>query len=184
MRDEIRLFVAATLPAQAKEFLMQRLSPFHHPAVRVIPEQNLHLTLFFIGNVSKEQLPAIRHKIEQVAQQHTAFTLELEQLEPGPKFRSPRLVWARFKPDATFEQLSTALTQALAKAPPKQQKAIPHVTLARFRKDKPVPANLPHIIPDELLQLPVNTVALWQSELASPHPVYSVLESYPLKPNL
>lgn len=184
MEESIRLFVAATLSVAAKEFLAQQLAPFANPAVRFIPEQNLHLTLFFIGNVPQEQLTSLKQAMQQVAHQHTAHTLELEKLEPGPKSASPRLIWARFGQHPAFEQLSLALTQALAAQPPKQQKAIPHVTLARFRKDRPTPNGLPTIVPEEPLHLQVNSVSLWQSQLSSPHPIYTVLETYPLGRNL
>ncbi len=183
MEESIRLFVAATLPVAAKEFLAQQSAPFADPAVRFIPEQNLHLTLFFIGNVPLARLPDLKQAIQLVAQQHAPLTLELERLEPGPKPASPRLIWARFRQHPGFEQLSLALTQALAAQPPKQQKAIPHVTLARFRKDRPTPRHLPAVVPEEPLQLRASAVSLWQSQLASPHPVYTVLETYPLGRN-
>ena len=180
MKDSLRLFVAATLPAALKEKLREQLQEFEHPAVRFVPEQNLHLTLYFIGNVPSEQLSVIKQSIQEVAQRHQPFTLDYERTEAGPKPKSPRLVWARFARHERFEQLSYDLTQALAPAPPKEQKAIPHITLARFRKDKPAPKGLPTLSASEPLQLEVDTVSLWHSELASPHPVYTVLDTYSL----
>ncbi|WP_161888777.1 RNA 2',3'-cyclic phosphodiesterase [Pontibacter russatus] len=180
MKDSIRLFVAATLPGALKEQLQQQLQPFRHPAIRFVPEQNLHLTLFFIGNVPAQQVAAIKQAIREVAQRHRPFTLDFACTGPGPKPRHPRLVWARFQEHGAFAALSQDLMEALATAPPKQQKAIPHVTLARFRKDRPAPDGLPTITPQEPLQLEVREVALWQSELASPHPVYTVVETFGL----
>ena len=180
MKDGIRLFVAATLPETLKKQLQNHLQPFRHPAIRFVPEQNLHLTLFFIGNVPAQQLASIKQTVREVAQRHQPFTLDFACTEPGPKPRHPRLVWARFKEHAAFATLSHDLTEALAAAPPKQQKAIPHVTLARFRKDRPAPEGLPSILPQEPLQLEVREVALWRSELASPHPIYTVIETFGL----
>jgi RNA 2',3'-cyclic 3'-phosphodiesterase len=180
MKDSIRLFVAATLPEALKQSLQKKLQPFEHSAVRFVPPQNLHLTLYFIGNVPQQQLAFIKEAIREVAQRHRPFVLDFECTEPGPKPRHPRLVWARFAPNRAFEQLSLDLTQALAPEPPKQQKAIPHITMARLRKDRPAPADLPTIAPEEPLQLHVQDIALWQSELASPHPVYTVIETFRL----
>lgn len=178
MKKDIRSFVAATLPAAVKESLVNLLQPYTHPATRFIPEQNLHLTLFFIGNTNRSQLPALQQALAAVAQQQTPFTLELERIEPGPKPATPRLIWARYRQHTAFESLSRAITEALAATPPKQQKAIPHVTLARFRKDRPAPGRLPTVQPEGAPALEVDSVSLWQSELASPHPVYSVLDTY------
>ncbi|GAB3540642.1 hypothetical protein GCM10027443_38860 [Pontibacter brevis] len=180
MKDSIRLFVAATLPETLKQELQEQVQVYEHPAIRPVPQQNLHLTLFFIGNVPVQQLAAIQQNIREVAQRHQPFVLEFERTEAGPKPKQPRLIWARFAPHPVFEALSHDLTEALADEPPKKQKSIPHVTVARFRKDKPVPTNLFTVTAKEPLQLHVSDIALWQSELASPHPVYSVLEAYPL----
>ncbi|TXK52070.1 RNA 2',3'-cyclic phosphodiesterase [Pontibacter qinzhouensis] len=180
MQETVRLFVAAALPAALKAYLATQLQPYQQEALRFVPEQNLHLTLFFIGNVPAGALPDVKEKIRIAAASHTAFELALHCLEPGPNPRSPRLLWARFAQNSNFEELNRHLTQQLALQPPKQQNPVPHVTLARFRKDKPLPTALPTLLPETPVQLPVNAVALWQSELASPHPRYSILESYPL----
>lgn len=183
MEKHLRLFVAATLPAELHAYLAREVHQFQHPSVRYVPEQNLHLTLYFIGNVEQEQLPAIRQTLQQVAARHQSFTLQLEQLEPGPKRRSPRLVWARFQESDSFAQLSRELTRLLAPKPPKEQKEIPHITIARFRKDKPAPKDLPVVIPEQQMLLPIDTISLWRSDLKSPHPVYSILETFPLSHN-
>ena len=180
MKDSIRLFVAAALPPPLKEYLARESQPFRQESVRFVPEENLHLTLFFLGNVAHEALPDIKEKIRLTATRHASFVLQLHSLEPGPKPRSPRLVWARFEQHQLFEQLSEELTQQLAPQPPRQQKAIPHVTLARLRKDKPAPQALPTILPAAPVQLAVTAISLWQSELASPHPRYSILETFAL----
>ena len=180
MKDTIRLFVAAILPEALKDTLQQQLTGFEHPNIRFIPRQNLHLTLYFIGNVPLQNLENIKQSIKQTAQQHQPFTLHFAQTEPGPNLRKPRLVWARFEPSTAFEALSRELTTILSENPATKQKPIPHVTLARFRKDKPTPENLPLVTSAQPLELHVNGIALWQSELASPHPVYTVMHAYPL----
>lgn len=180
MKDSIRLFVAATLPNTLKQELQDQLQVYDHPAIRPVPRQNLHLTLFFLGNVHVQQLPGIQQAIREVAQRHQSFIVDFERTEAGPKPKSPRLIWARFAELPAFEALSHDLIEALSAEPPKKQKAIPHVTIARFRKDKPVPDNLFTITAKEPLQLHIPAIALWQSELASPHPVYAVLETYTL----
>ncbi|MCC9138580.1 RNA 2',3'-cyclic phosphodiesterase [Pontibacter silvestris] len=179
-QEEIRLFVAATLPSPLKVNLQEQLQPFLQPAVRAVPLDNLHLTLFFIGNVPQQELPAIKQALAEVTKRHAPFTLFLASTEAGPNAHSPRLIWARFQQHQAFEALSHDLVQALATEPPKKQKAIPHVTMARFRKGQPTPKRLPALVPEHDYTLEVNSIALWQSTLTSPHPVYTVLETYTL----
>ncbi|WP_205500840.1 RNA 2',3'-cyclic phosphodiesterase [Rufibacter psychrotolerans] len=180
MTDTIRLFVAAALPPDLKAYLGQARQAYAHPQIRPVPGQNLHLTLFFLGNVPAAEVPSIRQTLAQVAPRHQPFTLTLEQLEPGPKPRAPRLIWARFSQNEAFSRLSQELTQALSEAPPKQEKFIPHVTLCRFQKAGRPPQHLPQIAPTETILYPVHSFALWQSELASPHPRYTVMEEFSL----
>ncbi|WP_439880011.1 RNA 2',3'-cyclic phosphodiesterase [Pontibacter sp. MBLB2868] len=180
MKDSIRLFVAATLPDLLIEKLEEQLQQFKHSNIRFMPVQNLHLTLYFIGNVPAEQLPAIKRTLQEVARHHQPFILSYAQTEPGPNSRKPRLIWARFATHKAFEALSQELTDTLAEKPTQPVKAIPHITLARFRKDKPAPPNLPAVSFPEPVHLQINAISLWQSELASPHPVYTVLETYAL----
>ena len=180
MKDNIRLFVAAILPESLKDKLQEQLSAFEHPHTRFVPRQNLHLTLYFIGNLPSSQLESIKRKIRETATRYQPFTLRFAQTEAGPDRKKPRLVWARFEQHDTFEKLSQELTEQLCEEEPSKKKATPHVTLARFRKDKPAPKDLPVVRSEQELELHVNGIALWQSELGSPHPTYSVLEAYQL----
>lgn len=180
MSDTLRLFVAVPLPAPLTAYFLEARLAYDHAGVRPVPQQNLHLTLFFLGNVPAAEVPAIWQNLTQVARQHDPFTLTFAQLEPGPNSVSPRLIWGRFEPHASFTHLSRALTQTLAKTPPKHEKFIPHVTLCRFVKDARVPKPMPVLSPSHPIHLPVNSFALWHSQLASPHPVYAVMETFDL----
>ncbi|AKD01996.1 RNA 2',3'-cyclic phosphodiesterase [Pontibacter korlensis] len=180
MKDSIRLFVAVPLPQVLQDKLQEQLQHFGHPSIRFVPPQNLHLTLYFIGNVAQQELTSIQEQLAQVAERHQPFTLQFRQTEPGPKLKHPRLIWARFAAHPAFEALSQDLTKVLAEQPPKNQKAIPHITLARFRKDKTPPEQLPIVTAAEALELPVMELALWQSVLGTPHPTYSIVTRYPL----
>lgn len=178
-----RLFVAAPIPEQLKQYLSSQAETYQHEAIRQVPADNLHLTLYFIGNVPEEQLHSIKEVTAHIARQFAPFELQLDSVEPGPKLRSPRLIWARFAGNEAFTQLSHSLTQSLSHEPPSDRKVIPHITLARFRKDRPTPRGLDVLEPEEPVILDVNEIAVWHSQLASPHPVYSILQRYPLTGN-
>jgi 2'-5' RNA ligase len=180
MKENIRLFVAAKLPEDVMAYLVRARQAYEDHNLRAVPEQNLHLTLYFIGNVPATQDTYIRQTLAQVAHRHQPFTLYLEQLEPGPKPRSPRLIWARFAQNEAFSHLSQDLTQALSPAPPKQENFIPHITLCRFKKEGRLPDQLLMVLPPNDILYPVQSLALWQSQLASPHPIYTVVEEFPL----
>ncbi|QHL86496.1 RNA 2',3'-cyclic phosphodiesterase [Nibribacter ruber] len=180
MQEHLRLFVAVPLPNNLLDYLLSAREAFDSNAIRMVPAQNLHLTLFFIGNVPAiKEIPIINH-LKEIAQQYQPFTLTLEQLEPGPKRSAPRLIWARFQALAAFEKLSLDLANVFSPNPSKHDKFIPHVTVCRFKKEIRPAHNMPLVQPSEKLMFPVKSLALWQSVLGSPHPVYTVVQEFPL----
>lgn len=178
--DSIRLFVAAALPEWLKDQLESYCLPFQHESVRLVPRGKLHLTLHFIGNFPQAQVPDLNEKLQRLAKQFNPFRLRLQEVTPGPSLRSPRLIWARFAPNPIFEQLSVALAEEIGGKPLPHQHPIPHVTLARFRKDRPKPEELPVLKTEDLPELEINTLSLWQSHLGQPQPRYVVLKTYGL----
>ncbi|GGK68707.1 RNA 2',3'-cyclic phosphodiesterase [Rufibacter glacialis] len=178
MQDQLRLFVAAQVPEEVKSYLGQARHVYDLPGIKAVPDQNLHLTLYFLGNVPATEDSFIRQKLAEVAQRHQPFTLALERLEPGPKPKAPRLIWARFAQNDPFSKISKDLATVLSPVPPRQEKFIPHVTLCRFKKEGGLPQELPLVIPDQEVLFPVQSLALWQSQLASPHPIYTVVEEF------
>ena len=177
----MRLFIAVALPEDIKVALREFQLYFTGEGIRFIPEENLHLTLHFIGDTPPEQLPELINKLTMVSNRNAGFTLTFQETAPGPKLNYPRLIWTRFQEHPAFNQLATELCQVTEAAPGALGKFIPHITLARFRKDLPKPQALPVIREANLPDLQVQSFALWQSELRSPHPIYSILKEFPLQ---
>ncbi len=177
-----RLFIAVPVPDGLQNFFQEQQALYPNSALRFVPNANLHLTVHFLGETPVEKLEHIIAALQKVAVNSEAFTLHLECLEPGPKPKSPRLIWARFAAHPAFTALCTAITTQLG-VKPGSQDYIPHITLARFRKEVAKPTELPVVhLKTPPISLPVNSLALWQSELKSPHPVYRILVMYPLMP--
>ncbi|RDC64838.1 RNA 2',3'-cyclic phosphodiesterase [Adhaeribacter pallidiroseus] len=177
-----RLFIAVPVPDNLKLFFQEQLLHYTSHAIRLVPWDNLHLTVHFLGETPADNLESIVTILQTVAARTEAFTLHLECLEPGPKPNSPRLIWARFAAHPAFTALCTAITTQLG-VKPGSQDYIPHITLARFRKDVAKPTALPiKNLKNQQISLPVNSLALWQSELKSPHPEYRILVRHPLAP--
>ncbi len=176
MKHYARLFVAAPLPAALIAELETYTPAYEQPGIRVVPEENWHLTFHFIGNAPNTQVPEITAKLQEMAAEFEPFTLELLRVAPGPNARMPRLIWAQFAENKAFEKISRAVTIGLG-AKMQHQHPTPHITLARFAKDFK-PPKLPATPTRENTSFEVKELALWQSELRQPHPHYSVLQSF------
>ncbi|HSI91352.1 MAG TPA: RNA 2',3'-cyclic phosphodiesterase [Adhaeribacter sp.] len=182
MKNNLRLFVAAPLPHGLVQQLETYLEPYTLPGVRLVPEENWHLTYFFIGNVPAAKLSGITEKLASLSADSENFTLKLLRVAPGPDKKAPRLVWAQFAENKTFEKICRAITIGLGEKI-RNQHPIPHITLARLSKDHP-PKNLPVSPATQSTVFEVSEMALWQSELGQPHPRYTVLEHFPFGANL
>jgi RNA 2',3'-cyclic 3'-phosphodiesterase len=178
----MRLFVAVPLPEALKAALRSYQQVYRHKIIRFVPEDNLHLTLHFIGEVAEAAVPELQQKLTRVAAAHAPFTLTFQETAPGPKLRSPRLIWTRFEEHPDFSALSTTLCQALEAAPGAYGKFIPHITIARLRQERGKLPDLPVLREKNIPDLAVHRFALWQSKLQSPHPVYSIVAEYALMP--
>ena len=176
----MRLFVAVALPDNLKEALRIYHQEYISAAIRFIPEDNLHLTLHFLGDTPESLVPELIEKLKAVAQRNQAFTLTFQETAPGPQLRSPRLIWTRFQEHPNFARLATNLAHELEAAPGAHGKHIPHITIARFRKDLPKPKDLPIMPEPKIPDLVVQNFSLWQSKLQSPHPVYNILQEFSL----
>jgi 2'-5' RNA ligase len=176
----MRLFVAVPLPDVHKAALRHYQQVYRHKLIRFVPEENLHVTLHFIGEVPGEALAPLQEKLARAAAAHQPFTLTFRETAPGPKPGFPRLIWTRFEEHPGFSALSTTICQALEAAPGSYGKFIPHITLARIRKDREKLPDLPVIREKAIPDLAVGAFALWQSKLQSPHPAYSILAEFPL----
>jgi RNA 2',3'-cyclic 3'-phosphodiesterase len=176
----MRLFVAVPLSEAHKAAIRPYQQVYRHKLIRFVPEENLHLTLHFIGEVPEQTLPGLQQQLARAAAAHQPFTLTFRETAPGPKPGSPRLIWTRFEEHPAFDALSTTLCQVLEAAPGAYGKFIPHITIARLRQERGKLPDLPVVEEKNIPDLAVHSFALWQSQLQSPHPVYSILAEYPL----
>lgn len=99
-------------------------------------EDQLHLTLKFLGDVRDEQIPAACHAIAAAAGEIASFTLRLAGLGCFPSARSPRVFWCGVEDPARGCARWLAIADPLFADlgfPPEQREFYPHVTLGRSK---------------------------------------------------
>ncbi|MGV3585847.1 MAG: RNA 2',3'-cyclic phosphodiesterase [Adhaeribacter sp.] len=177
----MRLFIAAPLPENALTALQTQQAHYAQDSVRLVPAPNLHLTLHFLGETPEAALPTLSQTLENIAAELPAFTLTFKEIAPGPKLKSPRLIWARFYEHPAFTQLARIIQEKLNSPSDHPGEYIPHITVARLKKDKPQRLALPTIQNIKFPEFVVKSFCIWQSELASPHPRYSIVKEFALQ---
>jgi 2'-5' RNA ligase len=176
----IRLFVALALPEPVKTSLS--LLGGGVPGARWLDDDQLHLTLRFIGEVEEN----VAHDIDDtlVGLRAPAFTLELAGTgEFGGK--NPRALWAGVKPNEALLHLQKKIETALQRIglPAEARKFTPHVTLARLKaapREKIVQFLTQHALYASGPFL-VNAFVLYSSHPGREGSIYHPEREYPLQ---
>ncbi|MEM9975125.1 MAG: RNA 2',3'-cyclic phosphodiesterase [Pseudomonadota bacterium] len=176
-----RAFVALWLPEVMAEALVaaQRGLPLGRP----VPQENLHLTLAFLGDLSENDLDAAHDALSGVPAPAPLVGVEGIGTFGGAR---PRALWAAVPREAGLVALHGAVVRRLRSAGlvPEGRKFVPHITLARFRHGTVENANLQRFIADRagLRVAPeaIPSFALVASTLGPGGAVYEDLALYPL----
>jgi RNA 2',3'-cyclic 3'-phosphodiesterase len=134
----VRCFIAVRLPDQVRASLAAVCAELRGQTrgLSWVREDNLHLTLRFLGEVEPVTLERVREAVTAAAAGVAPFTVSLGGLGGFPPGRSPRVLWAGVAAGAEeIMALHAALETALAaRSVPKESRAFhPHVTVARAR---------------------------------------------------
>ncbi|MFE4713045.1 RNA 2',3'-cyclic phosphodiesterase [Paenibacillus sp. NPDC056722] len=144
--DKERLFVAVPVPPAIRESLgslCQSLATEVSFAKWTHPE-DYHITLQFLGDTAKQDIPGLIAALKKVAAAGTPFELSLESFDTFGLPASPRVLWAGLSGELEkLNALQSAVTNATVPlgfvAEDRSYK--PHLTLARkYRGDIPYKA--------------------------------------------
>ena len=130
----MRLFVALSLPDDLRERMGALEAGL--PGARWTPEDNLHLTLRFIGEVDGAQAHDIDACLAEVSV--PAFEARFDGLDTFGDKRNLRALWvAVAQPNELLFRLQAKVEKAVVRAglPPESRKFTPHVSLARFKRN-------------------------------------------------
>lgn len=175
--QEKRLFVALPLPPQVTAKLSEVPKAVQQEGLRWVLAPNWHLTVLFLGGVAEEEADRCISRLREIPMPGP-FTL---QLKPAVRVVDRRgrteMVWAVFEPSWHFAQLCFRVADALSRTPDREP--LPHVTLARTRKDfrSRIGASLfPALEPT---QFEVSGFELWESKLSPKGAEYQSLAQFP-----
>jgi len=174
-----RLFVAFNLPRVVTRRLT-RSQPPPLPGIRLIPPEQMHVTLHFIGDAELQPILDSLREIE-----YQAFTVSIEHLGHFKTGGGGAIIWAGIQRSPEVSGLhavvSKKLTELGIKTETKPYK--PHITLARC--GPAVRSLIPEFLElhDSLLipTIPVIAFNLYSSDLSNGAPEYRQEARYLLK---
>ena len=187
MKDEFekRLFIGIPAGREIQPILSDIQSSLAHNSgqIRWLPSENIHMTLFFLGNVFLVDIPKLTKAIDDELNINH-FRASIFKTGVFPSAQNPKIFWLGVrrgikKMMALHEKVKK--TAAQFKDCCQKEHFIPHITLGRaersYRKIDVLPFLKYVYSPREL---DVNSVALYESQLLPGRAEYKVLTRFPL----
>ncbi len=181
MPRRMRTFIAVALdpPIRRNLAVVQRRLEQVAANVKWVEEENIHLTLKFLGPVDERALYDVCRSVQQVAAEHEPFEMTVEGLGAFPHQRRPRVLWAGVSAgSAELVELAEHIDLALERLGwgREQRRFTPHITIGRFRRAS---TDMEPALADyEQWQAGtqyVSRIEVMESELSGSGPRYSVL---------
>lgn len=185
----MRLFVAVNLPQELRQQLYTAAAPLRRAdlPLRWTRPEALHLTLRFLGETAPAALDDITRAVSGAAALAAPFLLRVSGTGAFPSLRRPRVVWVGTDDAPELLRLHEELDLALEPLgfAPEPAPFRPHLTLGRVRRGAERSAELRRL--PELLSgirfeaaLPVRSIELMRSHLATGGSRYEVVQAFPL----
>jgi len=134
----MRTFIAIDLDEEIKKAISEFIRKLDRgdKHIRWIKPQGMHLTLKFLGDITKEKLADVKSVLSKTAKDHRPFQLSVKgtgTFPPGKKL--PRVLWIGVKEDQTLLEIQSRLESDLERFhfPKEQRKFHPHLTLGRVK---------------------------------------------------
>lgn len=183
----IRAFIAVTLAKSVIEEIAKVCAPLQEASgdIRWTRVENLHLTLKFLGNISRSQVDPILSVLSELVNVRPPLHLVVQGLGAFPNLRRPRVLWVGLKGEGLSE-LSEAIETSLMPLdfPPEDRGFTPHLTVGRVRSLRGWENTLAKMKEHERLlfgESTVDRVTLYQSDLRPEGPIYTSLGSVPFR---
>lgn len=175
----MRLFVAIRPPRLVRERLIAAMGGIS--GARWQSDDQLHLTLRFIGDVDRRRAEDVHAALGAVRQ--APFEIALSGVGFFDHRGRPDAVWAGVTPQEPLERLHNKIDQALVRAglEPERRAFVPHITLARLNRGSgPIGGFLEQAGNLSSAAFAIERFALFESDLTAERAVYSILADYPL----
>ena len=181
-----RVFIAINLPAGIKKRLFEFSEKHSDLPVRWIAEDNLHITLLFVGYATDEETVKICQIVKNAVSKHSPFEINLTKIDYDSERKSPRMIWAFGEENQRFAGLENGIKNALAENgigfDDRYRDSLIHITLGRIIQSewRGLPSK-PEISEKIDLKFEAESVEVMESRLSRKGPEYVILESAKLK---
>ncbi|WLR50285.1 RNA 2',3'-cyclic phosphodiesterase [Bacillus tianshenii] len=128
-------FLAVPLAQEVKDKLALQMNDWKERLdfKKWVHPQDLHITLVFLGDATKEQIQLINEKMPALMKDHQPFELQLSSVGSFGRGDSPRIFWAGVKESKALNNLQKDIAALCGELGFQLDRRgfTPHITLAR-----------------------------------------------------
>lgn len=190
----LRVFVALSIPAPLQEAIQRETAGLQQRLgrrlVRWVAPENVHLTLKFLGEISRANVDLLIEALRREAGEHPAFEMTVGGLGVFPNPRRPRVVWIGLQAPPALDALQHAIEAAAARLgyPEEERPFSPHLTIGRVSQhasgsdQQRIRQAIEATTVGALGTAAIRSVELYRSDLRPEGPLYTRLHSAALRP--
>jgi 2'-5' RNA ligase len=136
----IRAFIAIEIDPGVRAALSRAQAKLKRSGAHVswVPEDNLHISLVFLGDVPVATVELLSDAINSISASRQSFQCNIENVGSFGRPASPRVIWAGVRPNELLANLQHQVSQCVRQAgitlEDRPYKA--HVTLGRVRSSR------------------------------------------------
>lgn len=158
------------------------------PHLKWVSWAGLHITLKFCGEITSEQQRTLSLQTGQALSERgqKPFRMSLAGIGMFPNLRNPRVMWIGLEEGMEeIIKLQAIIEDECSKIglPRENRPFHPHLTLARFRKDRMLPLPFIRSINEDVFSFgscDITSLIFMRSQLTPGGPVYSSMNTYEL----
>jgi 2'-5' RNA ligase len=189
----LRSFIAVEVPAEIQNVIARSVSSLQKalpkPLVRWVAQQNVHLTLKFLGDVSPANLERIAGVLKIEAYAHGVFSMSVGGLGAFPTSRRARVIWIGLEAPPSLVALQRGVEAATARLgyTTEERSFSPHLTIGRVGQNvtatdlQKIRAALDATQVGNLGTVVVDAIHIFKSDLRPGGSVYTHLYALPMK---
>ena len=174
--ERLRLFCALQLPAETIEAIVAWQSEHVH-AGRVVPPENLHITLVFLGSRPVAEVPAIAAELHEAAREAEPARFELRRYRETQRVGMLTLEEPGVSPAASLAYELEGRLTGLGLTLRVHRPWLPHITVTRFHERAGLAPPLPNIRSIHVVRSALYRSSLGRGSAASSGARYDALET-------
>lgn len=180
-----KIFLGFRIPKEVAKRVGKRLEAWKDLPLRLTKEENLHVTLLFIGFRYDEDIALVAERLRELSPRIEEFDLFFDRIallpEEGKNARS--LLWYTGPESTELLTLYNCVREALDIEDAPRKSFRPHITLARVRKEKwDALSEKPNLESSWATSIPISSILLFESVFSKEEGLrYEALEEFPLE---